>query len=255
MGLKFDTLIKIMKKQSGGRMKIRIALLLVFFSSFTAVACLAEDMAFDFFRETQDDAGTEKVYGFIYIRLHENDAENAIYIRVTAPVNQIIEYKGQTTVIYYPEEKKAIIFESQQAQPKIDPMGAAFKKPDLSRIGFKLAKINKAGRGIRETWAPVDLMKSPIKEVIMESAGSGSVTLLEIKSRDGKIAARMKYGDFITIKGREVPLFMETYGAVGGAKNYQKTKLSNPDAKSKLPDEILNFKIAPDAEVQMVKLK
>jgi hypothetical protein len=234
-------------------MKKPVLLLLLFFSVAFA-SCYAGDISFNFYRESQAGGETEKVYGFMYLKLSPNEADNCIYIRVTAPVNQIIEYKTLKTSIYYPGDKQAIVFESIKSQAKINPMDPAMKKIDLGAAGFLLVKKQKQGDGRKETWVPKDRAAVPIKEIVLGMAGSGAITLIEIRDRAGKIMSRMKYADFVKINGRNIPLTVETYSSTGGGEEDQLTKLSKPDDKAVLPAEIQNFKIPAGTETQNVKI-
>ncbi len=216
---------------------------LIVFTVVIYTVSFSADVSCNFFRETRENSKIEKVYGFMYFKISENDKNNSMYLHVTAPVNQIIEYKTNKTTIYYPDEKKAFIFKYEKKSAKINPMDPAFKKIDLSAAGFILAKKERKGKGKREIWVPKEKKKSPIKEIVLGTTGSGAVNFIEIKATDGRIISRMKYGNFMKVGSREIPLYFEAYKSTGSSENFETTKLSDPDSKSGLPEELQNFKI------------
>jgi len=60
--------------------------------------------------------------------------------------------------------------------------------------------------------------------------------------------------EFINIKEKQIPLYVETYSAIGGTPLREKIKMSNVKRNIKLPKIINKFEIPRDAEVKKVKL-
>lgn len=227
--------------------KIRIVAVILFL--FICTFSAAKDISFEFSKETNEDNEVEKAYGYMYVKIMNNKADNCVYIHVTSPVNQIVEYKGSTTTIYYPEEKKAFIYESGGSVGRINAVEPAAKNLNLKNSGLLMIKNDKTADGTREVWVMKNIAASPIKEILVGRTKKGAVSLLEIKDKSGKILSRMKYSDFRMINGTEMPLYIENY--ITGSSEIM--KLSNPDERSPLPDLIRNFAVPKDAEIDRIR--
>jgi hypothetical protein len=233
------------------RIILKTTMSLIFACMCTAL--LAADVSFDFYKESHEGQEVEKVYGYMYIKAAKVREDNCVYIHVTNPVNQIIEYKKDATTFYYPEEKKAIILLANPARPGINAMDPAAKKLDLKNSGMALVRAQKIQGGTRETWAPKKIIGAPVKEIDVEKTDKGAVSMIEIKDKAGKTVSRMKYGDFADINGIKMPLFIETFSMAGGEAEYENINLSRPDDKTPLPPEIKDFTVPKGAEIEKVK--
>jgi hypothetical protein len=211
-------------------------------------------MSFHFYKETHKNQKVEIVNGFMYLKVSNNASNNSIYLYVTAPVNQIVEYNSSKTTIYYPEEKKAFIFESSRPSSVMGPLDAMLKTPDLGKAGLVLVKNIKTMDGNEQIWMPKDIAVAPIKEITIDTAANGVVDLVEIKDKQGKIMSRIKYSNFKSINNHEVPLFTETYSINGSGSSYESMRLTSPNSRAVLPEEIRDFKIPKDANVEKYKL-
>jgi hypothetical protein len=237
------------KEKIMGRFKWLLFAAALFFSCPIA---FAGDITFHFCKESSDDNEAGMVYGFMYVKAAPDPADNCVYLHVTAPVNQIVEYKGNSTTIYYPDDNKAIIFESDRKAPKINPMDPAAKKLNLGDMGMVLVNTSKTEGGTTEIWAPKNITASPIKNITLMKAGDGTLRMININDKSGKLVSKTQYSDFKKINGIEMPLDIETYSAAGGP-SFEAVKLSKPDDKSRLPEIIAKFAVPPKTDIETVK--
>jgi|DewCreStandDraft_4_1066084.scaffolds.fasta_scaffold01831_23 outer membrane lipoprotein-sorting protein len=216
----------------------------------------SENISFDFYKELYDGTKTEIATGYFYIKIPENaNDEKAFYFNITFPVNQIITYnKEQEMIVFYPEENKAFIINEKNKSVDINSMDVTVKKLDLKKLGFKLIDTKKNQKYIYEKWAPNNIAFSVIKEVNLYKNKDGNISKIEYKDKKDNILLSVNCEEFINIKEKQIPLYVETYSAIGGTPLREKIKMSNVKRNIKLPKIINKFEIPRDAEVKKVKL-
>lgn len=223
----------------------------VFFILFlNFINIFAENFAFNFYREVFDGNQNETVNGFLYLK--DSQDEKSVYFYVTKPVNQILTYNDTETIIYYPEEKKAfIIIESKPV--KLNTMDVT-KKVDLRQLDFILSKTIKEKESVTEKWVPKNIAGFPIKEIEKVLDKKGRIKKIEIKDKKEKIIWQVKYDNYLKIKEKDVPLFVESYNSFENNFFQERIVLSNPKENPELPDIIKKFEIPKDAIIKKVKL-
>ncbi len=174
-----------------------------------------------------------------------NDSNNLCFI-VTNPLLQIVTFKAETTILYYPNDKKA--FYLTGISPMDMPMNKSILqtegKTDLSVYGMRFIKEKKIKDTTIVYWALpqrgfyLDMKK--IDEKIKR------ITIRYKKLKIGEII----YDNYYEMGKVSFPQYIKTVTYTKKDSIFQEILFSNTKTIEKIPDSLINLKIPPDVEVK-----
>jgi len=181
--------------------------------------------------------------------------QGVVHIEVTSPVSQLISLTGTRMSIYYPNERKAFIFDSKN--PLTLPFASAFLGPTresfgLPELGFTAANVTRRGDSVISTWNSPAAAKQSVDRVVLTEV-KGDVVLTESFSPKGSLSTRATYKNYVSIRQGRVPL--EIYNGWQTPKGWTKEVLlfAGPTTLDVLPQHLNNFVIPPDVQPRAVQ--
>lgn len=178
-----------------------------------------------------------------------------VYVEVTSPVLQHITLTGKEMIVYYPKDRIAFIFQSNN--PLTLPFASAFmgsvrENLGMPELGFTLSDVDNRGDSILSTWAPPPVLKQVLGKIILTEV-NGVVVRSESFSVKGALSTRALYKSHASISQGKVP--MEIYGGWQTSAGWTRENIlfSNPKNLNSLPTYLNNFTIPPDVKPRRVQ--
>lgn len=174
-----------------------------------------------------------------------NDSNNLCFI-VTNPLLQIVTFNAETTILYYPNDKKA--FYITGISPMDMPMNKSILqtegKTDLSVYGLRFIKEKKLNDTTITYWALpqngfyLDMFKvnEKISKILMRYK----------KIKVGEII----YGNYFSLEKLSFPQYIKTTAYSKKDSVSQEIIFEDTKIIEKIPDSLINLKIPSDVEVK-----
>ncbi|MBU3700234.1 MAG: hypothetical protein FGM33_09565 [Candidatus Kapabacteria bacterium] len=185
----------------------------------------------------------EIVQGNIYY-----SQQGAVHIEITSPVNQLITMTGKEMQVYYPKERKAFVFQSDN--PLTLPFASAFLSSTresfgLPEIGFTVESVQRSGDSVISSWRPPPAGRGQVEKIVLTEV-KGDIVKTESYAPKAKLSTRTLYKSYVGISQGRVPL--EIYGGWQTPKGWTKENLSfsGPTTITSLPANLNEFKIPAD---------
>ncbi|MGB9743072.1 MAG: LolA family protein [bacterium] len=208
------------------------------------------NLVVDIERTMRSEHKTESAKGTIFYQPPDD-----ILIHITEPVNQWLNSKSKTLLIYYPDDKKAFRIQAQfpftltffQAF-----IGAMKGSLGLTETGFTLHKNERRGDTLVTYWSPPAKAKRALGPVIIGLVDD-RMGFMEMRNNRGKTLVRVSYSQYHKIDGLNLPLEVSAVRYMGKDTTYETVHYRNPRLNIKLPDEVVNFKIPDGTDVKEVR--
>jgi hypothetical protein len=178
-----------------------------------------------------------------------------VHIEITSPIIQHISLTGKEMTIYYPKERKAFVFSSQN--PLSLPFASAFigatrESMGLSDLGFSTSTISRSSDTIISTWIPPASARTSLQKVVLAEL-NGVVVRSESFDAKGALSTRAVYKNYVSIKQGQVPL--EIYGGWQSKNGWTRENLefTDPSTVDALPPHVNDFKIPSDVTPRKVQ--
>ena len=199
-----------------------------------------------FFHILDDGRSADTARGEIYIVFPA-----LTHIHITQPVNQIMRISTDEMIIYYPDTKEAFVYKNPSpiSTSWLTNLGKGAIENTFEGIGLK--SLNKYSIADKEVsfWEKPKKKKEPLLRirVIKEN---GLLSKLVFFNEDGETLAVNNYGDYKQIADTfYLPTHIENVTNTTTGKSREIIILSSPEALSRAPAEIIDFKIPPDAHI------
>lgn len=174
--------------------------------------------------------------------------QGMVHIEITSPVTQHISLTGKDMTIYYPKERKAFVFSSDN--PLSLPFASAFigatrESMGLSDLGFTTSSVSRSSDSIISTWLPPVSARTSLQKVVLAEV-NGVVVRSESFDAKGALSTRAVYKNYVSIMQGQVPL--EIYGGWQSKKGWTRENLefSDPRSVAALPPHLNDFTIPSD---------
>ena len=181
--------------------------------------------------------------------------QGSVHIEITSPVNQLITMTGKEMQVYYPKERKAFIFQSDN--PLTLPFASAFlgstkESFGLAEIGFTVESVKRNGDSVVSSWRPPPAGRGQVERIVLTEV-KGDVVKTESYAPKSKLTTRTLYKSYVGISQGRVPL--EIYGGWQTPKGWTKENLmfSDPSMITSLPAYLDEFKIPSDVVPRRTK--
>ncbi|MGC8770377.1 MAG: LolA family protein [Brevinematia bacterium] len=197
-----------------------------------------------------DKKQSEMVEGTIYFTGEEN-----LLIKVHKPLNQIVIINKFTNIFYYPDENSGIsIIYSRPVVSQTRMQFDLFSRDDLglSEAGYKVEKSYKTNDILMSLWVPPDKYKKQLGNVEI-GLRKNRIVLNRMYSPDGKLLLIAEYDEFEKIGDVTFPKKIKTTTFQNKVVREEEIIYINPKINTKIPEEILNFKIPETAKIKEKK--
>lgn len=210
----------------------------------------AENISVEFTRTITRNSSHETVKGYMYYQ-----APDKVMIKVVDPVKQWLVYQGMSMLIYYPDENRAFKFTSEN--PFEVPFFQAFASVvredfGLSEAGFTLFQNEMRGDTLVTYWKPPQQTKEVLGNTITGLA-KDKLVFVEVQDTKGKALITTTYRNHFKFGETFFPLEVESVRHQESDSVVEKMVYSHPQFDVALPQEVIDFKIPPDAEVREIK--
>ena len=230
-----------------------ITLLLIFLIVHVLHAAPLKTLSLDFTRELTENDKTEITVGTLHY-----DAEAArVIVEVVEPLKQIMIVKDKVLEIYYPVENQAFRFISEERIPLpfvesiIQSTQAEY---GLTAIGYSLDRHEIAEDVLYTYWAPPEKAKDKLGTVIL-GAHDGRLISAEVKTPNGKLAAKSSYRNHIKLGNSHIPMEVVSslYSPQSEVLEHERVAYRDPQLNAQPPNPILQFEIPKSVTVKEVK--
>ena len=224
-----------------------------FLLGHTLQASPLKTLSFDFKRELTEKGKTGTMAGM----LHYEVQGARVVVEITQPLKQIMIVKNKVLEIYYPVEKQAFRFTSEERIPLpfvetiIQSTQAEY---GLTAIGYTLDKHDVVDEVLYTYWAPPKEAKDKLGPVILGMREDRLISA-EVKNPKGHIIARSRYEDHSRIGANYIPMTIisSMYGEGSEVLQHEKVVYSNPQVNTERANTLLNFTIPESVEVKEIK--
>ncbi len=204
----------------------------------------------EFYKVYTEKERKEEVKGEIYYQYKKD----FFYLKVNFPVNQILTRKGETLLIYYPEEKigfKIITFKEDL------PLGINFLKFNylkgdtiFPKLGFIFVKKEKKGDTIISEWAT----KEKIERRYIIKKNKERIINLRIEG-EGKNRMEVVFDGFYENEGVYFPKAIKIYFKNPFKEYKEEIFFENLKFVEEFPDSIENFSFPPGTKIKFEDLR
>lgn len=219
------------------------------FNSFVYSQSL-QSLQIEFERFYKEKNREEIIEGSIYY-----NAPGSVIAVVEKPINQWIIFGKYGMDIYYPVERKAFRFITQN--PVLLPFFQAFlgvvkKDYGLMDIGYTLSYHKKREDTLFTYWAPPKQLSKILGDFTLLYV-SNRINYAEFEKPDGTIMSKSFYSNHIHHDTNYFPLEITTIRYIQADSTIEKITYSNPQFNIELSKEVLDFKIPPDVGVEEIE--
>ncbi|HID11442.1 MAG TPA: hypothetical protein EYP17_09115 [Candidatus Latescibacteria bacterium] len=193
---------------------------------------------------------TEEVSGTLYYRARP---ERTV-VRVEEPLKQWMVLEGGRLEIFYPEERRA--FRILSKHPTNLPffqafLGALKEDYGLRKSGYALLGHEVRGDTLLTYWNPPKKLKKALGRFTLAYVGD-KIIRAELRGLRGELLSRVLYGDHFPYAGAFLPLHIFTVRYTRSDTIYEEITYREPKCDFPLPEEVLQFRIPDDMEVEEV---
>jgi len=186
---------------------------------------------------------TETFAGKFYLKFPDY-----FFLSVHSPLNQIIISRGDTTLVYFPDVRKA--FQSLVKNP-FDPelAGSLFQAQrgwDLRGIGYTLSKEEAEGDTILRHWVPQQ--RAAVGAVAVRE-WKGRVVGVEVFDGDGRRMVETRYLRFLQSGELSIPTRIVSISLADGDTLSETIRYRRLRVNEEVPDSILNYRLPEDVEI------
>lgn len=198
----------------------------------------------------KDSRVIERVNGTIYLSEREE-----IFVKVSYPVNQLVQLTKFTNIFYYPEENFALIITYDR--PTMIPFKRQFDifaKDDmgLSEAGYSIEKSYKSNDILISVWQPPKKFEKFAGKIEL-GLKKDKICFNRVYSPKGELLTLLEFDNFTKVKGQSVPMFVRTTTFEKNVKKEEEINYSNIRTDEKFPEEVLNFKVPDNAKVKVIQ--
>jgi len=182
-------------------------------------------------------------------------APDKVVCTVSYPINQLIIVEGNSLIIYYPEEKKALKIRSQNpfSPPLLQWLMMAIKRDyGLSELGYKLEKYKRIGDTLFIYWAPPEHLEKSYGMIKIAEI-EGRFIYFESHTPKGKLSTKAIFRKHIKFENSFLPseIHQEFYSESDTVR--ETVSFKNIQFNIVIPDSILNFKIPNNIPIEEIE--
>lgn len=209
-----------------------------------------QTLQIQFKRYYKERNSEETVEGTIYFK-----SPGKVTVVVNEPIQQWMFFKKNGMDIYYPIERKAFRFITQN--PVSLPFFQAFigvvkKDYGLIDMEYTLASRQTKGDTLFTKWYPPKKASKVIGDFTLTFC-SDKLIYAESKKPDGSISSRTFYSNHIKNGNVFFPLQISTVRHIKSDTTFEKIIYSNPKFNIELPQDVIYFIIPADVSIKKIQ--
>jgi len=231
---------------------MRVLLLLCALSSVSGGE-VPKNLTLSFHRVTVKEGQEETLTATAYIR----SSPHLFCIEATEPIKQLVFFSPKNTLIYYPDEKKAmrIDYETQQDISLETELTYLFRKDKgLELSGYRLDHIESTNELTVSIWLPPAPFAKKIRDVRVVTDGSDRVLSMTTTGTGGKTMQETVYSGYE--KGfLSLPTEVRTrmFLTDGSVQIETKLTLFSGNSSPALPERISAFVVPSETPLEILK--
>ncbi|MBN2357698.1 hypothetical protein JXO59_16415 [candidate division KSB1 bacterium] len=216
---------------------------------YSVKAQVIETVTVDFTKISTRHVETDTVRGKICYQ------DGKITLKVVDPLQQWMVLHDIQTLIYYPQESRAIriISENTASLPFFQSflsLGQDYN--NLEKLGFVINKTESRGDTLISYWSPAKTKKGQGGQFILK-VGKNRLYVSEFKDFHRNLFYRTVYDDFFVFGRNNIPLRMTSHYKSDRDTRTEMILFENPVINQTLPDEFLQFDIPASTEIKEIK--
>jgi hypothetical protein len=213
-------------------------------------AQLPQTIQIDFAKKTCEQKREETTVGTFYFQ-----TPHTLFTVINKPINQWLIYKDNNIVIYYPDDKKALVFYGRS--PAIMPsfqafLGAMKEDYGLSDMGYTLHAHDVRKDTLVTYWHPPEGLPQDMGEFILTYVGRRLIKV-ESKNKDDIIKSISIYSGHYEFSGYYFPLEISTQRYNMTDTTFEQITYSNPIFDHELPENIRNFRLPAETKIEEIE--
>mgnify|MGYP000064708253 FL=1 len=204
------------------------------------------------FRRTYVREGrVERVCGVIY---HCAEPERTV-VKVEEPLEQWMVLEEGKLEIFYPQDRRAFRITGRTSGSL--PFLEAFLMPlkddyGLEGSGYSLSGHDVEGDTLITYWDPPEKLRKTLGKFILAYKGDKLIKT-ELRDPGGRTLARSIYCDHVPYSGAFLPTRISTVRFSPSDTTYEDLIYTEPKFDLPLPEEVLDFRIPEDVDVEEVR--
>ena len=227
-----------------------ISFVLSFFLISTAYSQEIENISVKFTRILTKKGAKEFVKGNIYYQAPESTV-----LRLTKPIHQWMLLVDNSMIIYYPKEQKAFKYTSKN--PFSLPFFQIFVNIGKDNLGLSEAGFTLVRNKIKEDtlityWEPPQKAKKVLGNIIV-GLEKDKLIFVEMENAKGKKLAKIIFGNHFQHGDIFYPLEIISIKYQKNSSTTESVIYDYPQFNIELPEEVVNFKIPDDVEVEEIE--
>jgi hypothetical protein len=204
----------------------------------------------DFRRWTRSPFGSDTVGGRFYYL-----GRGRVVVEVTRPLKQIMSIQANRTTIYYPDERRAFVLESERP-PQLPIISSLLMaaRPDLGLPGYGFILVSHGTQG--DTLVATYELRGkgragPVRFTVGEV--NGRAVFASYASPDSQSWARTKFDRHVDVGGLWFPTEISTVASGMGATSEEVLRVEGLTADQPLPAWVLDFHLPKGIKVEKKK--
>lgn len=243
-------------KKLARKFLLPISFFLFFFvaGAWTLPAQSFDSLQLEFTQEIVMQQTRQYFEGFVYFQ----KTPHLFVMHITTPINQYLFLKQDETLMYYPDQKKALRMTNagkSANDAEIEIISLFEKDKGLSRKGFQLSGIEATGAGIESLWTPLVPASALVKEIRSTSNTDEEIFASKTYGLKGKLLSSTVFGNYRKILYLAYPALSITknYSPEGKVLGRSTLSIKVTELNKPLPEAVTKFTIPADCAVEEMK--
>ncbi len=195
-----------------------------------------------FHRVYQENLNREEAHGTLYVRPGER-----FVLEITRPVHQILTFRAETLLLYYPEDSVAFKIKSSTRFLPLGTQAVNFDDQRLRDLGFVFLNRRRQGDTLWTFWAhPEQKVRATVRKV------KGQLSKLEMRDDQNHLLMSLVAREYQQLGDRwAVPRWVKTLEALPDGFSEEIIRLDSLRLTSRVPDWVREFRVPPGIPVKV----
>ncbi len=193
-----------------------------------------------FHRTVMENMQREEAHGVLYVQPGQR-----FVMEVQQPVHQILTFRGDTLILYYPEDSVAFKVKSSTRFFPLGPRAVAFDDARLKDLGFVFLRRRQQGDTLWTDWAhPSEKIRVTVRKV------AGRLHRLEFRDEHDQVVMSLVAREYQDLgQGWVIPRWVKTLQALPDGFSEETFRLDSLALTSNVPPWVQHLKIPEGVRV------
>ncbi len=218
-------------------------MILHLFALLTLLSATPEDSLWvraAFHRVYQENLNREEAWGTLYVRPGER-----FVLEITRPIHQIMTFRAETLLLYYPEDSVAFKIKSSTRFLPLGAQAVGFNDERLKDVGFVFLNRQVRGDTVITFWThPEQKVHAVVRKI------RGNLSKLEVRDAQDRPVLDLVARDYETLANRwTVPRWVKSIEALPDGFSEETIRLDSLQVTPRVPAWVRHFQIPPGVAV------